>query len=170
MNLDAIYQAMSSLAQGVNSVGTSLSGLLTVFKGTPKASVVITSVPGIFIAPYPTGATPASGSSGNVAASTATASLAASSGHTTYIAGFHITSSGSTSAAIVNVTVAGVIGGTMTFNYGTAAGATTLNAPLVVDFPYPVAAFAVGAPITVSMPSLGAGNTNAAIVAYGFTI
>ena len=109
-----------------------------------------------------------SASSGNVAAATATATLAATPGYLNRICGFEITSSGSTGAAVVSGTVTGVAGGTMTFTYTTVAGATLANAPLVVPFTPCVPASAPNTAIAVSLPSLGAGNTNATVSAQGY--
>jgi hypothetical protein len=107
-------------------------------------------------------------SSGNVAAATATATLAAAVGRVAYLCGFSITSSGSTSAAVVNPTIANVIGGTLTFVYVSVAGVTLANQPLVVPFSPCLPANAPNTTIPVSMPSLGAGNTNATVNAWGF--
>lgn len=114
------------------------------------------------------GATSISASSGNVAAATATATLAAVAGKTTHICGFSITSTGSTAAAVVSPTVANLIGGTMTYTYASVAGVTLSNAHLTVAFNTCVPANATGTTIPVSMPSLGAGNTNATVNAWGF--
>ncbi len=128
------------------------------------------------IGPYPfnasTGAsaTPINASSGNIAANTATATLAGAASKTTYICGFSITSSGSTAAAVVSPTITGPISGTMAFTYTSVAGVTLANAPLVVPFNPCVPASAVNTPIAVSMPSLGAGNTNTTVNAWGFQL
>lgn len=119
---------------------------------------------------YPAGATPITASSGNVAAATATATLAAVAGKTTYITGFQITSAGSTAAAVVNPTVTGVITGTMTYTYVTVAGATLANSPLSISFNPPIPASAQNQAIAVVLPSLGAGNTNATVTAQGFQL
>jgi hypothetical protein len=124
----------------------------------------------ISVSPVPFGATSISASSGNVAAGVATATLAAAAGKTTYIAGFTCTSGGATAAATVNVTVSNTIGGTLTFNHGAQAGAGVPSAPLVVIFDPPIPANALNTAIAVSMPSLGAGNTNAAVNAWGYQL
>lgn len=120
--------------------------------------------------PYPVGATPVSSSSGNVAAASAVATLAGAAGKTTYITGFVITSAGATAAAVVAATLAGIVGGTATFTYATVAGATTPNAPLTVIFPEPIPASALNTAIVLTLPSLGAGNTNATVSAFGFQL
>lgn len=109
-------------------------------------------------------------SSGNVAAATATATLAATVDRRNYICGFSITSSGSTAAAVVSATVTGVTGGTMTFTYTSVAGVTLKNDALVVDFSVCIQATADNTAIAVSLPSLGAGNTNATVNAWGYRL
>lgn len=109
-------------------------------------------------------------SSGNVAAATATATISATAGVLNYITGFEVTGAGATAAAVVNVTVVGCVGGTMTYVYTAPAGATAGNTPLIVQFPSPLPATAKNVAIVVSCPSLGTGNTNNAVVAHGFQI
>lgn len=106
--------------------------------------------------------------SGTVAAGVAAASLAAAAGKVTYICGFAITSAGSTGAAVVAPTITGIVTGTMTFAYASVAGATLSNQPLVVPFRDCISASAVNTAIVVSLPSLGAGNTNATVNAWGY--
>lgn len=107
-------------------------------------------------------------SSGNVAAAPATATLAAAVGKVTYLCGMMVTSAGSTAAAVVNGTITNIIGGTMSFTYTSAAGATLANAPLVVPFNPCLPAATPNTTIAVSLPSLGAGNTNASVSAWGY--
>ncbi len=117
------------------------------------------TVPGISI----------SASSGNVAANTATATLAAGGPkYVTYICGFTATGGGATAAAVVNLTVTNVVTGTMTYTFGAVVGAGVPDTPLRVQFNPCLPANAANTAIVVSMPSLGAGNTNAAINAWGF--
>lgn len=138
--------------------------LPTALKGSSGAAYVIPS------SSYPAGATPITAASGNVAAATATATLAGVASKTTYIAGFQITSSGSTGAAVVSPTVTGTITGTLTYTYATVAGATLSNQPLVVTFNPPIPASATNTGIAVALPSLGVGNTNATVVAHGYQL
>lgn len=119
---------------------------------------------------YPNTSIPVVKSSGQVSAATASASLAASATRTNWITGFDVTSSGSTNPAVVTVTVSGTSGGVLTYIYATVAGVTTLNAPLSIRFPSPIPAAAGNTAIVVSMGSLGAGNTNACITAYGYSL
>lgn len=116
----------------------------------------------------PGGAAALNASSGNVANASAAATLAAAAGKTTYITGFEITSGGATAASLVSATVAGLLGGTATYTYGCVAGATAPNAPLIVSFVPPMPASAVNTAIVVTLPALGAGNTNATVTAHGY--
>lgn len=120
-------------------------------------------------------ATPAAGgvtalqsSSGNVAAATATATLAGAASQTTYISGFTFTSAGATAATVVNGTITGTLGGTMTFTVPVVAGATLANSPININFYPAIPASATNTSIVVSVPSLGAGNTNATVSAWGY--
>lgn len=110
---------------------------------------------------------PLTNSSGNVANANAVSTLPAVALKTTYICGFAATSAGSTAAAVVNLTIVGLIGGTMTLTYVSVAGVTLANQPLVVPFSQCIPASAVNTAIVVTLPALGAGNTNAAVTAWG---
>jgi hypothetical protein len=120
--------------------------------------------------PLPSGATAINGSSGNVAAGSAVATLAAAAGKTTYITGFEVTGAGATAASVVSVVVAGVVTGSMTYTLSVPAGVATGVQPMMVQFAYPIPASAVNTAITVTVPSLGSGNTNATVNAHGFQI
>jgi hypothetical protein len=135
-------------------------------------AIGITAQAQVVIAPneYPQGATALTASSGNVAAATATATLAGATDKTTYVCGFTITSTGATAAAVVNATLTGVVTGTMTFTYAAVAGATVANQPLVVSFSHCIPASAINTAIVLSLPSLGTGNTNAAVNLWGFRL
>lgn len=119
-------------------------------------------------AAYPSGATPLSAGSGNVANASAVATLTPASGKTAYITGFQISGAGATVALPVSVTVVGLLGGTRTFTHTAVAGALLANTPLLVNFPYPIPASAVDTNIVVTCPALGAGNTNNTVNAQGF--
>jgi hypothetical protein len=56
----------------------------------------------------------------------------------------------------------------MTFTYVSVSGATTANAQLPVTMTPCQPASAQNVAIAVSLPSLGAGNTNATVNAWGF--
>lgn len=128
----------------------------------------LSGFPAFAQSPIPLNGVQITASSGNVAAGVAAASLAAATGKVTYICGFSITSSGSTGAAVVNPTVSGIVTGTMTFTYSSVAGATLANPSLIVPFRDCISASAPNTAIVVSMPSLGAGNTNATVSAWGY--
>lgn len=119
---------------------------------------------------YPAGATAITAASGNVAAATAAATLAAVAGKTTHIAGFSITGAGATTALPVIVTVTNTITGTLSYTYVAVAGVLLANTPLHVQFNPPIPASATNTTIVVSCPTLGAGNTHNAAVAYGYRI
>ena len=119
---------------------------------------------------FPPGATPITASSGNVAAGTAAATLAAAAGKTTYIVGATVTGGGATAGSIVNGTIVGTISGTMTFNVPVATGVTVGNQPIYFDFYPAIPASAVNTAIVVSVPTLGAGNTNSSVIAWGYQI
>lgn len=108
--------------------------------------------------------------SGNVANASAVATLAGISGKTTWITGFQCSAAGATAASVVNLTVGGVVSGTMTYTFVFPAGATTAASPLVVNFASPVPASATNTAITVTLPAGGAGNTNASCAAQGFQL
>lgn len=114
--------------------------------------------------------TPITASSGNVANASAVATLAAAATKTTYITGIIVTATGATLGLPVLVTVTGVITGTMTFVFAAIAGALLISQPLIIPFPTPVPASAVNTAIVVTLPALGSGNTNAAVVATGFQV
>ena len=111
---------------------------------------------------------PVTAASGNVAAGPAVATLPGAPGLTTFISGFEITASGATAASCVNATVTGVVSGNLTYTFCAPAGLTAEAPPLLVNFNPPIPAASVNAPIVVSLPSLGAGNANAAVVTHGF--
>ena len=111
---------------------------------------------------------PVTAASGNVAAAAAVATLPGAPGLTTFISGFEITASGATAASCVNATVAGVVSGSLTYTFCAPAGITAEAPPLIVNFNPPIPAASVNTAIMVTLPSLGAGNTNATVVTHGF--
>lgn len=119
---------------------------------------------------YPNTAVPASAASANVANAQAQASLAAIPGKTAFVTGFEITAGGATAAALVQATLVGLLGGTATYIVGAPAGATAAATPLCVRFAMPIPASAPNVALTLTLPALGAGNTNAAVALHGFYI
>ena len=132
-----------------------------------REATFVVALPGSRIPP---GATQVTASSGNVANASAAAALPAVAGKTNYVTGITITAGGATAAALVNATLTGVIGGTMTYTFGTPVGATVAATPFTFQFYPPVAASAVNTAITLTLPALGAGNTNAAVTIQGFVV
>ena len=130
---------------------------------------VVPLQPTLGVSEYPNGAVAVNNSSGNKAAATATAMLAAAANKTTYISGFSITGSGATAASVVTATVSD---GTWTLSYtiAVASGVSAANQPLIVTFDPPLPASAVDTTITVTCPSLGSGNTNNVVNAQGYQL
>lgn len=118
----------------------------------------------------PEGATPITAASGNVGNAQAVATLAGTTGKTTYIQGFQVTASGATAGLAVSVTVAGLISGTATYAFTFPAGVAVGASPLIVEFPAPIPASATNTAIVVTLPAGGSGNTNAAVAAQGFQL
>jgi hypothetical protein len=109
-------------------------------------------------------------SSGNVANATASATIPAVAARTCYISGFEVTGAGATVGGVVSLTITGLLGGTATYSVDAPTGATVGLTPLVIEFNPPLPASAANTAIVVSLPALGAGNTNAAVVAHGFSL
>lgn len=105
--------------------------------------------------------------SGPVNNAVATATIPGVPGETSYITGFDIYSGGATAAALVDVTIAGLAGGSITFPFSVPAGVALAAVPLQVRFPFPLKASAANTPITVSVAALGSGSTKTQAIAYG---
>lgn len=116
----------------------------------------------------PGGAVAVSSSSGNVANASAVATLAAAAGKTTYISGFTITGGGATAASLVTATLVGLLGGTASYTVAVPAGATLGFTPISVQFNPPLPGSAVNTALVLTLPALGAGNTNASVSAWGY--
>ena len=108
--------------------------------------------------------------SGNVANAIASATIPAVSGKLSYLTGFEVTGAGATAGSVVLLTITGIQGGTATHVITVPTGATVGVTPLQISYARPVPASAVNTAIVVSLPALGAGNTNAAVVARGFSL
>lgn len=117
----------------------------------------------------PVGSSQVIATSGPIAAGTAAASLPAAAGKFTYITGFDATGMGATGAGSVSITISG-LSATLDYVFPVPAGATVGAAPLSVRFNPPIKASAANTAIVVTMPTLGAGNLNAAVSAYGYQI
>lgn len=108
--------------------------------------------------------------SAQVAAAANNQTLPAIAGRRTFIAGFTVDGLGATAASVINVTISGVLGGTITYALSIPAGATAaLAAPLRVEFARPIPANADNTAIVVNVPSFGAGNTQANASVHGFS-
>lgn len=119
---------------------------------------------------YPSGATPITADSGNVADAIATATLAAAAAKTTYLTGFVVSASGATAGLPVTGTITGVVGGPLHFTFVFPAGVLVGAVPLVVNFEKPIPASAVDTAIAIALPAGGAGNTNATVNATGYQL
>jgi hypothetical protein len=104
------------------------------------------------------------------AAAAIAAILPAVAGRTNYITGFEVTGAGATLGSVVNVTVTGVVGGPLNFVLPVVAGVLLAITPLVIAFNRPIPATGPNVAIAVNVPSLGAGNTNAAVSAHGYLV
>ena len=118
----------------------------------------------------PNGATFITAASGNVAAAAATATLTSAVGRTAYILGAGLFPMGATAGLIVLATITGLISGTFTIPVAAPVGVLVGGTPVVASFGGGIPASATNTNIVVSMPSMGSGNTNAAVVAWGFLL
>lgn len=105
--------------------------------------------------------------SANEADAIAAASLPAVVGKTNNLSGLIINGSGATAASVVLATVTGLQGGTLEIPVPVPAGVDLAINPIIVNFTQPLSASAADTAITVSLPALGAGNTNAAVGLWG---
>jgi hypothetical protein len=106
-------------------------------------------------------------SSGSVAAAPAVATLPAAPGKTNFVTGIEVTGAGATAASVVIVTITG-LSNTLHYILDVPAGAVAQLTPLIIPFSPPLPGSAVNTAVSVNVPSLGAGNTNAAAVIHGF--
>lgn len=118
----------------------------------------------------PQGAALVAKSSGNIANASAVAAMPAVAAKTNYITGFEVTASGATTGLAVTVTVAGILGGTLSYTFTFPAGVLVAAQPLTIEFPEPIPASAVNTAITVTCPAGGAGNTNTTVNVHGFVL
>lgn len=171
--MDAGTQRMALATDSPGLTGTGTAG-------TPNAQVVTTQ--GItggggygIISDYPvTGAgvsaVPVGATSGNVAAGVASATLAGTSGKTTYIAGLWIMGTGATTGSVISCTLTGVLGGTISIPVAVPTGVTTQVVPIIVPFGKPIPASAANTAIVASCPSFGAGSTTASVSVQGYQL
>lgn len=109
--------------------------------------------------------------SANGAATQITATISGVSGRMTYLEGFDVTGLGATAAGSINITVTGTAN-TLTYTLQIPSGVTAAltNGGLFVRFPTPIPSSAQNTNIVVTVPTFGSGNTQASVVAYGFTL
>jgi hypothetical protein len=117
--------------------------------------------------PYPAAVTRIAQQSAVAANAQATATLAAAANKTTYITNLQIFATGATAAGAVNVTITGLLGGTMTIPFDVPAGVNVRATPIILDFATPLPGSAVNTAIVVTLPALGSGNTRATVNAQG---
>lgn len=109
------------------------------------------------------------GSHTSAAASAMAPALAAVAGSTTYLSGFYVDGLGATAGSVIEVTVTGLLGGTMTLKLTIPAGVTTALANRIfVALGRPIPASAPNQAITLNVPSFGANNTSAVSGIWGF--
>jgi hypothetical protein len=107
-------------------------------------------------------------SSANAAAAN-NQTLAGVTGKRTYLRGFTITGAGATAGSTITITVTGLTN-TLTFKIVIPAGAAAAITKFDFYPPEPIPALADNTSIVVNVPSFGAGNTDAAVVALGFRV
>jgi hypothetical protein len=115
------------------------------------------------------GAHAAQNGSGSVAAATATATLPAVPGKTNYLTGVIISGLGSTAGGAANLTITGILGGTLTIPIGIPAG-IVVPVYYELNFATPLEATGPNVAIAASTPTWGGGNTNASVSATGYTL
>jgi len=117
---------------------------------------------------YPPRATAITASSSGADTSSASVSLAASPGQTTYICSFSVGGLGATAIGNVVVTVGALAGNvSVNYTYSMPAGATVPATPLNVAFTPCMPAVGQNSAITVTVPG-AAGNTSTTITASGY--
>ena len=102
------------------------------------------------------------------AAAAITATLAAVAGKRTFLSGFAVDGLGATAGSVIEVTVTGVLGGTLRYKMTIPAGVGVATTRLFAEFGRPIPASADNTAIVVNVPSFGAGNTSAIVSAHGF--
>lgn len=133
--------------------------------------VSVSGAPAAGAAGYPAGATPLVASSGVVANATATATLPAAVGKTTYISGIQVSGFGATAAGVAGCTISGLVGGVaMQLLVAVPAGNTLAITTHNVTFNPPIPAAAPNTAIVATMNALGAGSNQAIVNIQGFQL
>lgn len=117
----------------------------------------------------PSGAVEKGSASADVAASAAVATLAATAAKTNRLTAVIIAGLGATAAGSADLTITGLLGGTVTIPIPVPALPAGLQ-PIVLTFPGGLPGSAVNTAIVVTLASLGAGNLEAAVAAYGYAV
>jgi hypothetical protein len=111
---------------------------------------------------------PVFSSSNNVTTSATMACTLSSSGDAIwYVSGFEIAFGGATAGSIVAATLAGVLGGTITYPIAV-PGSATSGGILAIEFNPALAGVDLTTAITLSVPAFGAGNTRAGASLHGY--
>lgn len=131
------------------------------------SSVTLTNAP---VALAPQNSTPVAASSGNVANAAAVATMPAVAGKTNYVTGIEITGGGATAASLSVATLAGLSGGTLSYVVAAVIGATLGNLPICIEFDPPLPANDANTAVTLTVPALGAGNTNSVANIHGYVV
>lgn len=140
----------------------------TIWNGTNWDRMPGSAASGQVVSPVPAGNVQTGGSSGNIANAAASASIAATATRFSFIQGFDVSFGGATAGQCVTATLTGVIGGTRSYTVCSPTGATVQGVPLTKTFSPPLSSSAVNTQITLSVPALGAGNTNTTVNVDGF--
>ena len=106
----------------------------------------------------------------NVANAVASASTGSAVGKTSYLTGLTVTGSGATVGTTVQVTITGLLGGSISYNYTAETGADKGNRPLNINFIPPLPASGPGTGILATCPALGAGNLANMVTITGFIL
>lgn len=104
------------------------------------------------------------------AAQAVAASLSALPGKTNYVTGITITGSGSTLGSVVLATLSGLTVQDLKFAVAAPANLLSPIQPVDVQFDPPIPASAVNVAITLSIPSVGLGNTSLVANIYGYSM
>lgn len=131
------------------------------------AATVVSLLRGILEGSSPATSTQVQASSGLVANAPAIGTLPAFAAETNYLTGFSIAFDGATAGLPIVVVVAGLIG-PISYVLNVPTLPAVQAEPFVIEFAEPLAAVAPNAPITITLPALGAGNTAAVVNVQGF--
>jgi hypothetical protein len=115
---------------------------------------------------FPQGAQPNNLTASNTfTTAAATATLTGGANRFTYLCGFTVTSAGTTTATLGDITITGTVSGTMNFEYAFVSSGQGI---LGIAFPGCISSSAVNTSIVVNVPAGGAGTVGA-VTAWGYT-